>query len=114
MGAWVYKNRPIIDIGLAIPWGVIFGGNVIVGHPRFRKFGTDAKLAVIAIRRTAFANHIFAKARPVLDSKNAADGTRCGAKRPADNSANRPSGSVASCRALFSAANRALCMCRHW
>src|SRR5262249_39557521 len=53
-------------------------------YPLLGQHRTDAHFAAIAERGAVLTYDVFAKARPLLDTQDAADGTRCGTDGSAD------------------------------
>src|ERR1035441_8764030 len=98
----------IVHVGVAVAHHVVLAGNVIISDAIIRQHGTDAEFIGIAIGRMPLVHDIFAKARPIVDAKNAADRAGNGADRSADHGADRAGVTVTLPGALFGAAHGAL------
>src|SRR5215203_2340670 len=67
------QHRTIVDDGVAVSRrSAVFRGNVVVGHAAFRQHDAYANVIVIPIRRPPLTDHIFAKARAIVDPQDAA------------------------------------------
>ena len=108
------QHRTVVDDGVAISRRcAVFRRHVIVGHAALRQHDADAKILVVAIGRPPLANHVFAKARAIVDTQDAADRAGCGADRAANDGAERSGSPSTFRRAFFRASHGALRLRRH-
>ena len=108
------QHRTIVDDGVAISWrSAVFRRNVVVGYAAFRQHDADAKVIVIAIGRPPLANHVFAKARAIVGTEDAADSAGCRTDGAANDSTERSCSPSTFRRAFLSASHGTLRLRRH-
>jgi hypothetical protein len=109
-GSWLHDHRTIVHDCISVT-----RPNVILARYRVKRYASgqqraDANLMAVPERRTVLVRDVFAKPRPLLDAEDAADGAGCGADGPADNRAERSSGSFARSSTLLGSADGSLCV----
>jgi len=108
MRSRIDQDGLVVNHRVAIFPHAIFRRDVVIGHAFPGKLGAHGHRPVISIRAAMLMPDVVAKARLLIDAKQAGDAAADGADSAADNRADRAGVSIAFMRPFSGAADNAL------